>query len=105
MHLTPTLDGQTLAGPNAFFITDKNDYAHRSDPEDFQKAVEFYLPSQEGIHLQAAYSGNRPKLFQNGKPVGEFIIERQGNWIHLLGIESPGLTAAPALARQLVTLI
>jgi L-2-hydroxyglutarate oxidase LhgO len=47
-----------------------------------------------------AYSGNRPKLFQNGKAVSEFTILKEKNWIHLLGIESPGLTSAPALARK-----
>lgn len=105
VHLTPTLDGQTLLGPNAFFIDQKSDYAHRSTPEPFEKAVRFYLPTLESFRLDPAYSGNRPKLFRRGEAFPEFVIERRGGWIHLLGIESPGLTAAPALALEVAKLI
>lgn len=99
VHLTPTLDGQTLLGPNAFYIEEKQDYKHRSPPDAFEKAVRFYLPDLGPFQIQKAYSGNRPKLYQNGKSVDDFVIERKDNWVHLLGIESPGLTAAPALAQ------
>jgi L-2-hydroxyglutarate oxidase LhgO len=105
VHLTPTLDGQTLLGPNAFFIDEKKDYRHRSDREAFEKSVRFYLPALEDYRITEAYSGNRPKLYRNGKAVGEFVIEKRKNWIHLLGIESPGLTSAPALAREIETLL
>lgn len=105
VHLTPTLDDQTLLGPNAFSIEEKTDYRHRSPPEAFQKAVEYYLPGLNGWKISEGYSGNRPKLYRQGEPVGEFVIEKKGDWIHLLGIESPGLTAAPALANHVLTLI
>lgn len=105
IHLTPTLDGQTLLGPNAFFIEEKLDYRHRSSREAFEKAVRFYLPHLSHFRLIEGYSGNRPKLFQNGEPVGEFVIEKRGRWIHLLGMESPGLTAAPAFARKVLEVI
>lgn len=104
IHLTPTLDEQTLLGPNAFFIAKKEDYAHRSPPEAFEKAVRFYLPHLKECRISAGYSGNRPKLYRNGEAVDDFVIEKKNAWIHLLGIESPGLTAAPALAQHVVGL-
>jgi L-2-hydroxyglutarate oxidase LhgO len=105
VHLTPTVDGQVLLGPNAFFIDKKEDYHLKSDPESFQRSLAFYLPSCTNGHLSPAYSGNRPKLFFQGKQLTEFTIIKKENWIHLLGIESPGLTAAPALANYAVGLI
>lgn len=105
VHLTPTVDGQTLIGPNAFFIEGKTDYEHKSSPENFQKAVAFYLPHFKAPKLQRAYSGNRPKLYKNGTPHPEFVVQKVKNWVHLLGIESPGLTAAPALARHVCDMV
>jgi L-2-hydroxyglutarate oxidase LhgO len=101
LHLTPTLDGQTLIGPNAFFIDDKEDYTHHSDAENFYNSLAFHLSGVKKEQLTPAYSGNRPKLFKNNKPHPEFTIVKKDNWIHLLGIESPGLTGAPALAKSL----
>ena len=100
VHLTPTLDGSTLVGPNAFFITGKTDYHHMSAGEEFEKAVRFYLPKLTDARLTPGYSGNRPKLYYHEKPVLDFTIIKHHNWVHLLGIESPGLTAAPALAES-----
>lgn len=105
VHLTPTLDGNTLLGPNAFFIDHKTDYQHHSSPEDFQKSLAYYLPSYASQQLNPAYSGNRPRLYHQGKPLTEFTIIKRKNWVHLLGIESPGLTAAPALAQEVLKLI
>lgn len=105
VHLTPTIDHQLLIGPNAFFIEKKDDYRHRSDSAPYEKAVRYFLPDLPQTPLSVAYSGNRPKLFLKGKPYPEFNIIQDGNWIHLLGIESPGLTAAPALANYVLKLV
>ena len=48
----------------------------------------------------------RPKLWLDGKPYRDFLIQGQGEHgidglVNLLGIESPGLTAALALAERL----
>lgn len=105
VHFTPTIDGATLLGPNAFFIDSKKDYAHHSNVEEFQNALALDFPQFAGASLQAAYSGNRPKLFRGETAVTEFTIEKRHNWIHLLGIESPGLTSAPAIAEHVLNLI
>lgn len=105
IHLTPTIDDQTLVGPNAFFIETKTDYEHRSDPSAYEKAIRHHIPSWNGTSLSPAYSGNRPKLYFKGEALDEFTILQNKNWIHLLGIESPGLTAAPAIANHLLNLL
>jgi L-2-hydroxyglutarate oxidase LhgO len=45
-------------------------------------------------------SGIRPKLQGPGEEFRDFVIsEDLPGFINLIGIESPGLTAAPAIAR------
>lgn len=105
IHLTPTLDGQLLLGPNAFFIDEKEDYQHQTDIQAYEEALSFYLPGFKNYSLTPAYSGNRPKLFVKGVPHPEFLIHKHQNWIHLLGIESPGLTSAPVIGNYVANLI
>ncbi len=105
VHFTPTLDGQTILGPNAYFIENKNDYGHRSEITEFANAIKFEMPELKNINLTPGYSGNRPKLYKNEKAVTEFVFEKKDNWIHLLGIESPGLTSAPAIAKHVLKLL
>lgn len=105
VHLTPTVDGQLLVGPNAFMIEKKTDYQHKSSAEQFKASIEYYLPQWQDFSLSPAYSGNRPKLYYQGEALTEFKIVRSKNFVHLLGIESPGMTAAPALAQHVYNLV
>jgi len=57
--------------------------------------------------LQPGYTGIRPKLTGPTEAAGDFLI--QGPSVHgvaglvnLMGIESPGLTAALAIAQEVV---
>lgn len=105
VHITPTLDEQILIGPNAFFIDEKMDYQHKSTKQEFLESLKMDLQSTAHIKLQPGYSGNRPKLFLNDKQMRDFVFETTPNWTHLLGIESPGLTAAPAIANHIKSLL
>lgn len=54
--------------------------------------------------LQPDYAGVRPKLVGPGDPAGDFVVQSASvhgvqGLVNLYGIESPGLTAALALAR------
>jgi L-2-hydroxyglutarate oxidase LhgO len=50
-------------------------------------------------------SGIRPKLQGKGDGFRDFVIsEDLPGFINLVGIESPGLTAAPAIARYVKNL-
>jgi glycerol-3-phosphate dehydrogenase len=110
VHLTRTLHGTLLFGPNARYIDDKNDYEKDLEPaESFCERVRKLLPQVEPADLRPAYSGIRAKRVPAGeKETADFIIERDPRHphvIHLVGIESPGLTAAPSIARQVATMV
>jgi len=59
--------------------------------------------------LKLAYSGLRPKLVPPGAHgIADFVIEPDGEFprvLQLLGIESPGLTAATAIAQDISQLV
>lgn len=110
VHLTKTLWGTVLVGPTAHYIDDKNDYEHNRLPlEEFLQDAQGLLPELRLEDLRLAYSGIRPKLVPpGGKGMADFVITRDPTHpraIHLVGIESPGLTSAPAIARYVVPLV
>ena len=117
LHLTKTLWGNVLLGPTAKYIDDKSDYERdRLTVEQFAAGAKQLLPELEASDLVQAYSGIRAKLMPppNGNPghgyksaVRDFIIERDpdiASAIHLIGIESPGLTSAPSIAEHVTQL-
>ncbi len=110
VHFTKTLWGTVLVGPTARYVQDKNDYERdRLKVEDFARSAKTLLPEIEVSDLQLGYSGLRPKLVPPGeKGPADFVITRDprvARAIQLVGIESPGLTAAPAIAEQVFGLV
>ena len=68
------------------------------------------LPEIEERDLQLGYTGLRPKLVPPNHKAGivDFVITRDPKVpqaIHLVGMESPGLTAAPAIAKHVEQLV
>ncbi|MBI3483831.1 MAG: FAD-dependent oxidoreductase, partial [Acidobacteria bacterium] len=110
VHFTRTLWDTFLVGPTARYIEDKNDYESNPEPvEEFARRAKLMLPAIEAADLRPTYSGIRAKLVPpGGKGPADFIIERDTDFsrvIHLVGIESPGLTSAPAIAEQVSAMI
>jgi glycerol-3-phosphate dehydrogenase len=105
VHFTKTLWDTVLVGPTARYVEDKNDYeSDRLPVEEFARRAKPLLPEIEAADLKLAYSGLRPKLVPPGSQgPADFVIARDSQHprvIHLVGIESPGLTAAPSIAEQ-----
>jgi glycerol-3-phosphate dehydrogenase len=105
VHFTRTLWNTVLVGPTARYITDKNDYERDRLPrEAFLEAAKPMVPELELEDLVPAYSGIRPKLVPpGGNLLGDFVIRRDPGVpcaIQLIGMESPGLTGALSIARQ-----
>ena len=104
VHITIDLGGQARFGPDVEWI-DAIDYA--VDParaDRFYAEVRRYWPALQDGALQPAYSGVRPKLAPAGAAASDFVIqgpEAHGvaGLVNLFGIESPGLTASPAIAE------
>lgn len=106
IHLTRDLSGQVLAGPDAEPARSLDDLGvDESRAEAFARSVARYLPGLRAGHLRPGYVGLRPKRRADGS-FSDFVLEeRPAGLIHLLGIESPGLTAALALAEDVARLI
>ena len=110
MHFTKTIWDTVLIGPTARYVKDKDDYERdRFTVADFADGAKLLVPEIAADDLQLAYSGLRPKLVppdQHG--MADFVIERDAKvpqMIHLVGMESPGLTAAPSVARQVAGMV
>jgi glycerol-3-phosphate dehydrogenase len=110
MHFTKTIWDTVLIGPTARYVKDKDDYERdRLTVADFAEGARILVPEITDGDLQLAYTGLRPKLVppdQHG--MADFVIERDARvpqMIHLVGMESPGLTAAPSVARQVAQMV
>jgi len=110
VHITPTIEGNILLGPSAEFIDDPQDKGTTGDMMRtlFREAKEI-MPALPERSVIAAYSGIRCKLAPPEEGGwADFRIEESSQvpgMINLLGIESPGLTAAPAIAREVTRLL
>ncbi|MCA9580779.1 MAG: NAD(P)/FAD-dependent oxidoreductase [Myxococcales bacterium] len=109
IHLTQNLGGQWIAGPDTEPV-ESIDF--RVDPHRaaaFAKSIATYLPGITEDLLTPDYAGIRPKRrVRDGYPdfvVHEGSAEGMPGIVHLLGIESPGLTASSALAKHAVDLL
>ncbi len=110
VHLTIDLAGQARFGPDQEWI-DSIDY--EVDParaEGFYAAIRGYYPALAEGALSPAYAGIRPKLQAPGEAAADFIIQGPAEHglaglVNLYGIESPGLTAALAIADHAAELV
>jgi L-2-hydroxyglutarate oxidase LhgO len=110
VHFTKTLWGTVLLGPTATYVDAKDNYERgRLAIREFAESAKALLPEVEERDLQLGYSGLRPKLVPpGGQGIADFVITRDAaapQAIHLVGIESPGLTAAPAIAEHVLQLV
>ena len=106
IHLTPTFGEEILIGPAVLRVSDKEDYEIRTPRHEFEQAALAMVPDLDLKRLYPGFSGNRSKVYYRGELQTDFIVEQQGEKrVHLLGIESPGVTAAPALAEYVSEII
>lgn len=105
VHITIDLGGQARFGPDVEPV-ESEDYA--VDPtraQAFYANVRQYWPGLPDDALAADYSGIRPRVRVDGELYSDFLIHSETQHglpglINLFGIESPGLTACLAIARQ-----
>lgn len=106
VHLTLDLGGQAKFGPDVQWVNDSGDLVvnpRRGDA--FYAEVRKYWPALPDGALQAGYAGMRPKINGPAEAAADFMLlgpQEHGvaGLVHLLGIESPGLTSALALATE-----
>ena len=110
VHLTKTLWDGVLVGPTAHYIADKNDYESNRPPvEEFVRMARPMLPEIRAEDLVPAYTGIRAKLAPPGSHhATDFVIEKDPqitNVVHLIGMESPALTSAGAIAEHVIEMV
>ena len=110
VHFTRTLWDTFLLGPTATYVEGKDNYERgRLAIRDFAESAKTLLPEIREEDLQLGYSGLRPKLVPpTGHGIADFVITRDPKVpqaIHLVGMESPGLTAASAVAEYVLPMV
>lgn len=103
IHLTLDVGNTVRLGPNAYSVNNI-DYKVNSNEEEFQEDVERFFPSIYEYQLVPDFAGIRPKLQGSTDGFRDFIIRHETDkdlfgLINLIGIESPGLTSAPAISE------
>ena len=109
VHYTLDLGGCGRFGPDVEWTTEENYSVDKARCASFYDAIRRYWPHLHDGALEPAFAGIRPKLQAPGEPVRDFLImgpREHGvpGAIALCGIESPGLTAALALAEHIVAI-
>lgn len=108
VHLTPTVDGNLLIGPSEEFISEREDTSTtREKMLQLMSEAEELLPSIPFTSIINTFSGIRSKITPpEEKEARDFIIQEDlEGFINLIGMESPGLTASPAIAKLVVQMI
>ena len=95
--VTPTCHGNILVGPTATDVTDKDDVA--TTPEELASAFDralLTMPSLNRRNIITQFSGLRAHLNTDDFVIGESAAVK--GFYNVAGIESPGLSSAPAIA-------
>lgn len=101
VHVTLDLGGELRAGPDTTYVDELDYDVDPSKAARFGEALRRYLPSVRDEDLSPDYAGIRPKLYGPEEPPRDFVIApTRSGAVHLIGIESPGITASEAIARR-----
>lgn len=102
IHLTPTIEGNILIGPTACYVDEGSDVATTKEKMSaLCEGAKKLVPTLNEKSIITSFSAMRTKTVRYGKHgKGDFLVEeRPKGFINLIGIESPGLTSSPVLAR------
>jgi len=100
----PTVEGTTMIGPTAEEVEDKDDVS--TTPENLDRVLELAGRMVPGIarrDIITSFAGLRPVL-----PGDDFLIElsrKAPAFVQVAGIQSPGLTASPAIGEMVKELL
>ena len=105
IHATHDLAGSLRFGPDVEWIDTVGYEVDGSRAAKFAHSIATWWPDLDPARLAPGYAGVRPKLVAAGEPPGDFLImgpaeSGHGQLVHLLGFESPGLTASLSIAEE-----
>jgi len=103
VHAVLKLDGSLKFGPNAFYVETIDYDVDPAHQREFFEQASCFFPFLKYEDLSPDMSGIRPKLQRENEVFRDFVIRDESDkglpgFINLVGIESPGLTSAPAIA-------
>ncbi|HEX2965099.1 MAG TPA: NAD(P)/FAD-dependent oxidoreductase [Syntrophorhabdaceae bacterium] len=101
--IIPTVDGNTMVGPTSVEIYDREDLTtSRLGKQSVISKVHRLAPSVlREDQIITSFAGLRPTTRE-----GDFYIrEDMEKFVNIVGIQSPGLTAAPAIAEYVVKML
>lgn len=110
VHATMDLGGRLRFGPDIEYV-DTIDYSVDVSKQDaFYSAALKLFPNLDKDAFVPDMAGIRPKLSGPSDPVRDFIITDESKngmpgLINCIGIESPGLTSSPAIARMVAAMV
>lgn len=102
--VTPTVDGNLLIGPNAVDIKDKSDL--NTTQEGLDEILDKARLTIKEIPMRqiiTSFSGLRSHSMSDDFIIGE--TEDVSGFINVAGIESPGLSSAPAIAEMVENIV
>ena len=100
--ITPTTSGNLLLGPTAIISSKQDKATTREGLGEIFEKTGATLPSIEKSKVIASYAGLRAV---GGEDFEISFSKKFPRWLNLIGIQSPGLTAAPAIAKKIVELL
>jgi L-2-hydroxyglutarate oxidase LhgO len=112
VHAVLGLEGRLRFGPDAEYLPERRlDYAvDEAKREAFAAAVRGLVPQLAAEDLTPDIAGIRPKLQGPDEGFRDFVIAEESarglpGFVNLIGIDSPGLTSAPAIAEEVDRLL
>ncbi len=112
VHAVVGLDGRLRFGPDADYVPDRRvDYAvDEGKRSAFAASIRHIVPAVADEDLSPDMAGIRAKLQPPGGPVRDFVIAEESarglpGLVNLVGIDSPGLTSALAIADEVARLL
>jgi L-2-hydroxyglutarate oxidase LhgO len=110
IHGVLGLEGAFRLGPSAFYVDEINYDVDPAHGQEFFINAKSLFPFLEQSDLAPDMAGIRPKLQREGESFHDFIIRDEAEQgmaglINMIGIESPGLTSALALAAYVKKLV
>jgi L-2-hydroxyglutarate oxidase LhgO len=112
VHAVLGLEGRLRFGPDAVYLPDRRlDYTvDEARRDDFGRAARRLLPAIADEDLSPDISGIRAKLQGPGEAFRDFVVAEESarglpGFVNLIGIDSPGLTSALAIADEVARLL
>jgi L-2-hydroxyglutarate oxidase LhgO len=108
VHVTLDIDGGVHLGPDTEWLAPDAPLDYRADDsrrEQFVESAKAYLPWLTAADVMPGQVGYRTKLHDTGGGPADFLIWHDRGYVHLGGIESPGMTASLAIARHVAQML